>query len=683
MKNTAPDFKNNFSLSGGEIAIGLFGLFIVLLLVTPLPSWGLDFLFMSLILFSLLVLFMSGMINQSMEFSSFPSVLLISSVIRLVLIVSATRSILVSGGSGKLVEAVGSFFLGNNSIIGLAVFAIILTVQYIVITGGTTRISEVTARFTLDAMPGKQMSIDADLNSGLIDEQEAKKRRRAVEDEADFYGAMDGASKFIRGDALAAIIIIVINLIGGTVLGVFKGGLDFVQAFEKYSRISVGMGLLAQLSSLLTSISAGILVSRATSGKDLASEMYSQIFIKKEAMFFISAAGLLCAFLPGTPKIVLLSLSIVSLFLAFKLKGKSVTAETEKKEEKKEKKESAKEELFYDGDLIEVEIGYGLLSMLSEKENSLIDKVEKARLSVSRELGVPFPLIHLKDSSSLPANSYRINICSSQVAQGRLEPAMVLAINSGSARKVENREENALDPVFGLPSIWINKAERDLFERKGYTVVEASSVLVTHVTEILKKYSAELLTRENVSFMLDNVKKRHKAVIEELTPNLLSIGEIHRGLQQLLKENISLKNLPTILEAFADQARISKDSVSLSEAARKSLYRIITEKNLNSEKVLEIFSLSSELEQKLLSNLKKNEGGYFITIPPSEMNRIAEAIAEKVKEKLPEPAVVTCSSTLRYPLRKIMEKALPGVSFISYEEINPDVKVKIAGQING
>lgn len=672
--------KLDINLNSGELLIGLSGLFILSILIIPMPLWALDFLFMSLILFSMLVFFMSSMISQSMDFSSFPSVLLISSVMRLVIIVSATRSILINGSCGKIVESLGSFFLGNNVIIGIVIFTIILTVQYIVITGGTTRISEVTARFTLDAMPGKQMSIDADLNAGLINEEEARIRRKIVEDEADFYGAMDGASKFIRGDTIASIIIIIINLIGGTLMGVIKG-VDVYSSFLKYSGISVGMGLIAQISSLLTSVSAGILVSRATSGSNLAYEITEQLFLKVNALWFLAAICGLLFLIPSTPKIILIIIACISAYSAIK-KKKIEKRNIEEKEKNKDKKEEEKVNInIFEDDIMELELGYSIVYMISKGKNDLIDKIEKARISLSRELGVLFDPIHVKDNQLITANSYRIKILSSEVAKGIIEPFKLLAINSGSARPIDGRPENIKDPVFMMPSLWILKEEIELFERRGYTVVEPESVIVTHITEVMRKYAHELLTREIVSKMIENTKKKNKAVVDELIPNLLSIGDIHRALANLLRENIPIKNFTTILEAFADAAKTSKDPYFLSETARKYLARIITEKNLNSQNRLDILTFSPGLEQKLISNLKKNDSGFNITLSPNDVHKIIDRIADEAKKLLPQPVVIATSSAIRYPFRKIIEKVLPNISVISYEEINPDVEVKIAGEI--
>ncbi|MEW6012079.1 MAG: FHIPEP family type III secretion protein [Elusimicrobiales bacterium] len=669
-----------FSVSEAFIAFSIIS--VVFLLIIPVPLWVLDFLFMALILFSMTVFFISFMITESMEFSAFPSVLLISSLARLVLTVAATKKILIEGSSGKLVESLGGLFLGGNTVIGLVVFAIIITVQYIVITGGTIRISEVSARFTLDAMPGKQMSIDADLNSGIITEEEARKRRRVVEDEADFYGSMDGASKFVRGDAIASIIIILISLIGGMTVALINGSESVYQAFQKYSKITVGVGLLAQISSLLTSVSAGILVSRATSGSDLASEIFSQIFIKKEILYIISFVSMVVFFIPSSPKIVLLSISVISFYFAFKSKEKP--KETKEEKEAVDKRDLNKEETEEeDEEEISLELGIGLLGLLGENGNGLYEKIEISRKNLSKEFGFNIPAVRLKNNSLISPNNYSIKIFGWEAGKGNIQPLSLLAINSGLAKKIAGRDENVSDPVFNMPSLWIRKEEKNLFEKNGYTVVSAQSIIITHLGEVLKRYSHELLTRQTVSKMIENLKKKSPSVVDEVIPNLLTVGDIHRALQHLLKENIPIKNFSRIMEAFSDQAKVSKDPVSLGEAARKTLGRVIIEKNSNSEGVLEVYTLSQNLEQKLLTNVKKNEGGFFITLPPSEIARVADSIADYVKKRLPEPAVIACSSAIRYPLKKITEKVLSGVNYISYEEITPDAKVKILGQIDG
>lgn len=650
----------------------------VFLLILPIPGFIIDTLFVILIAFSITIFFISFVITQSMDFSSFPTILLISSFARLIITVVATKKILMEGGCGRIVEGLGSVFLGESIIIGLVVFAIIVTVQYIVITGGTTRISEVSARFTLDAMPGKQMSIDADLNAGLITEEEAKRRRKAVEDEADFYGSMDGASKFVRGDAIASIIVMIIVFIGGTILGITKYGLGIYEAFEKYSKIATGMGLITQISSLLTSVAAGILVTRATSGNDLTTEVFSQIIIKKEVFWISSFAVFLMIFIPSTPKLLLLLISgglfVTSLY---------VKQKDQRTEEEKEKYDIKNQEIEPDeSDTIYLEIGFGLVGIIGEGDESIYLKVENLRKNISKELGFKIPYIYVKENQFMPLNSYSIKIFGNETAKGTLQPLMLLAINAGNAKMVDNRIEDTQDPVFMLPALWIKKDEKNLFERNGYTVVTPQSVIITHLSEILRKNSWELLTRQSVSEMIDEIKRKYPGTIDDTIPSNLSIGEVHRGLQNLLKENISLKNLRLILEAFCDQAKISKDPVSLSESARKVLSRYITEKNLNHDGTLEIYTFSPRLEEMISSNVKKTDSGYFITLPPSEITKIADRIAEITKNRLPQPVVIVCSSSIRYAVRKVFEKVLNGVSFMSYDEINPDVKIKVLEQID-
>ncbi|MCX7905411.1 MAG: flagellar biosynthesis protein FlhA [Elusimicrobiales bacterium] len=677
MINKIKEIINFSNIKFSELLTAFVIIFVVFLLIIPIPNLIIDMLFISIIAFSITVFFISFIISQSMDFSSFPTILLISSFGRLIITVVATKRILMDGSCGKIVESIGNMFLGDNAIIGIVVFAIIITIQYLVIIGGITRISEVSARFTLDAMPGKQMSIDADLNAGLITEEEAKRRRKIIEEEADFYGSMDGASKFVRGDTIASIIVIIIIFIGGTLLGVIKYGLGVYESFEKYATIAIGVGLLTQISSLLTSVAAGILVTRATSGADLATEVASQIFIKKEVLWIAAIVSFFMIFIPSTPKIVLITFSLIMVFVSLYINGgKNKEIEEENKESKNQIFEPLEE------DVILLEIGLGLIGIANEGEENLYTKIENLRKNISKELGFKIPYIVLKESHLISTNSYSIKIFGIELAKGIIQPSSLLAINAGNAKMVEGRKEDSLDPVFMLPSIWIKKDEKFIFEKNGYTVVSPQSIIITHLSEILKKYSYELLTRQTVSEIVDEVKKKYPGTIDDTIPSVLSIGEVHRALQNLLRENIPLKNIRFILEAFCDQSKISKDPISLSEAARKVLARYITEKNLNTEGILEIYTFSPKLEEIISSNVKKTEQGYFISLSPSEITKIADKIAEVAKDRLPEPVVIACSSSIRYAVKKMFEKVLSSVCFMSYDEISSDVKIKVLEQID-
>jgi len=666
-----------------ELATGGFGIAMLGVLVLPLPSWMLDMLFLALLVAGMLTLFLSAMLSESMEFSAFPSILLLNTVARLAITVAATRSILVNGEAGMLVSAIGDLFLGNNVTVGLAIFLIMVATQFMVVTGGTTRVSEVTARFTLDAMPGKQMAIDADLNAGLITEAEAKTRRKSIEDEADFYGAMDGASKFVRGDAMASIVIVAIDLAGGTVIGMLQGGMPAADAFLKYSQVTVGMGLVTQISSLLTSVTSGILVTRATSGSTLAGEIGGQIFSKPAPLWGVSgilAAGVL---VPGSPKIVLMVLSALAGYAASQIKAAADKPDEPAEEASKTEARKPEDSLsgFLQSDLIDVEIGYALIAILHKKEGGFMDKVETIRRNLAKDLGLPVPPIHIKDDVALAPNSYRIKLHEGEVAKGDLRPYELLAINPGSARD-GLQGEAVTEPVFCMKAVWIKPAQKPEAERLGYTVVDPVSVLVTHLTETLKKYSAEVLTRQQAQLLIEQTRKTSPAVVEELTPGLLSLGEIHRALQNLLRERIPIRSLPLILEAFADQARTSKDVTGLSEAARRSLSRAITAQHQSEGGLLEVHTLSPGWEQKLLASLHKTDSGLAITLPPRDIHALVESIAGTVKTRLPQGTLLVCSAGLRYPLRRLLERSLPSLPILSYDEIWPEAQVKIMGKID-
>lgn len=666
-----------------ELATGGFGVAMLAILLLPVPAWGLDVLFLALIVVGMLTLFLSAMVSESMEFSAFPSILLLGTVARLAITVAATRSILVNGEAGMLVETIGDLFLGNNVTVGLAIFLIMVATQFMVVTGGTTRVSEVTARFTLDAMPGKQMAIDADLNAGLITEPEARARRKAIENEADFFGAMDGASKFVRGDAMASIIIVAINLAGGTIIGMVQGGMPAADAFLKFSQVTVGMGLVTQISSLLTSVTSGILVTRATSGSTLAGEIGSQIFSKPGPLWGVSGILGAAVLVPGSPKIVLMALSGLAAYAASQIKTAAVEAETAAETGKGKEAKKPEDSLsgFLQADLIDVEIGYALIAIIHKTEGGFMDKVESVRKTLARDLGLPVPPIHIKDDMTLAPNGYRIKLHETEVAKGDLRPYDLMAINPGSA-KGAIAGEAIVEPVFSMQAVWIKPVQKAEAERLGYTVVDPVSVLVTHLTETLKKCSAEVLTRQQTQHLLDQARKTSPAVIEELTPGLLSLGETHRALQNLLRERVPIRSLPLILEAFADQARTSKDISALSEAARRSLSRAITTQHQSDNGMLEVHTLSPAWEQKLLASLHKTDGGIAITLPPRDIHSLVDSIAETVKNRIPQGTVLVCSSGLRYPLRRILERSLPSLPILSYEEIWPEAQVKILGKID-
>ncbi len=665
-----------------ELATGLIGVAMLAILILPLPTWGLDILFLGLIVSGMLTLFLASMISQSMEFSAFPSILLLGTVARLVITVAATRSILVNGEAGMLVEAMGDLFLGNNITVGLAIFLIMVATQFMVVTGGTTRVSEVTARFTLDAMPGKQMAIDADLQAGTITEPEARARRKIIEDEADFYGAMDGASKFVRGDAMASIIIVAINLAGGTIIGMAQGGMAAGDAFQKFSQVTVGMGIVTQISSLLTSVTSGVLVTRATSGATLAGDIGSQIFSKPGPLRGVSAILGAALLVPGSPKIVLMLLSGLAAFAASRIKvapPQAEDADAIKSAEAKKPEDSLSG--FLQADLIDVEIGYALIGVIHKKEGGFMDKIETVRKNLARDLGLPVPPIHIKDDMMLAPNGYRIKLHEGEVAKGELRPYDMMAINPGSAKGGLAGEE-VIEPVFSMNAVWIKPAQKSEAERLGYTVVDPVSVMITHLTETLKKYSAEVLTRQQTQLLLEQTRKTNPAVIEELTPGLLSLGETHRALQNLLRERVPIRSLPLILEAFADQARTSKDISALSEAARRSLSRTITAQHQSGNGVLEVHTLSPGWEQKLLASLHKTDAGLAITMPPRDIHALVNAIAETVRVRIPQGTLLVCSSGLRHPLRRILERSLPSLPILSYEEIWPEAQVKILGKID-
>jgi len=673
---------------------GLFGA--VLLLILPVPPPFLDCLLALSIALSLLTLLIILYVRQSSDFTSFPTLLLFLTLFRLSLNVASTRLILLDGYAGHIIEAFGNFVVRGNYVVGLVVFLILVLINFIVITKGAGRIAEVAARFTLDAMPGKQMSIDAELNAGIINETEARSRRKAVEQEADFYGAMDGASKFVRGDAIAAILITLINIVGGFAIGIAQKGMTVTEALQRFTILSIGDGLVSQIPALITSTAAGILVTRAASKNDLGQELGRQLLVYPRAMTVLAGMMSVFALVPGLPMLPFLVLAVLTGLLSYTLHrhgplepalaeaaapsgGKSAAA----KGGADEVKPIDKLEELLRLDPFQVELGYGLVSLADKRRGGdLLDRVTSVRRTFAQEIGVIIPPIRLRDNLQLSPNEYRFLLKGNPVAQGELRPGYWLAMNAAKS-KVVLKGVPTVEPVFQLPATWIADAERKTAELGGFTVVDAPSVLVTHLSETVRRRCHEILSRQDVQVLLDNLKQTHPTLVNELVPAQLTVGQIQRILQNLLAEGLSIRNLAGILEKVSDYAALTKNPDELSECARRGLGPQITRPYQTPTGSLRAITLDPRLEQTIAQGLRQSPTEVSLVLEPGLARHITDTLNRVAQQLLAagHPPVVLCSPQIRLAFRRFFESAFADLAVISYSEIPPRLEIQNAATI--
>ncbi|GAW32147.1 flagellar biosynthesis protein FlhA [Carboxydocella sp. JDF658] len=674
-------FRNSDIVVAGAVIM------MILLMVIPLPPRLLDVLLTINISLSLVILLVTMYIKDALEFSAFPTLLLVMTLYRLSLNVSSTRLILGNRGeAGEIIRTFGEFVIGGNAVVGFIIFLILVVIQFLVITKGAERVSEVAARFTLDAMPGKQMSIDADLNAGLINDQEAKERRKNIQREADFYGAMDGASKFVKGDAIASLVITAINVIGGFIIGLVQNGAsDITQVLRTYTVLSVGDGLVTQIPALLISVATGITVTRAASESSLGQELAGQMFNSPRALALAAAALLLLALL-GMPPLPMILLASILGGLAWQINRAAKTSvETVEEEVVKEAEEARKPEnvlSLLQVDLMELELGYSLIPLVdSSQGGDLLDRVVMIRRQCALELGIVLPPIRMRDNMQLRPNSYVIKIKGVEVASGTLMVDHYLAMNAGLAED-DIAGIDTVEPAFGLPAKWIPAHLKEEAELKGYTVVDPSSVLATHLTEIIKAHAHEILGRQDVKKLLDNVKETNPAVVEELVPDLLNLGEIQKVLANLLREKISIRDLVTILETLADQARATKDIDVLTEYVRQALSRQITRQFARDGQIA-VLTLAPELEQQLRENLQQTEHGSYIALDPISAQKFYTSLQNAVNQQWQRgiQPVLLCPPLLRIYIRRIVERVLPDLPILSYNELEGNVQIQAVGTV--
>ena len=669
------------------VAFGVIG--IVLMIIIPLPPFIIDILIALNITISVVIILLTMFTTEVLQFSVFPTMLLITTLFRLGLNISSTRQILKEAYAGDIIEAFGSFVVGGNYVVGIIIFLIIIIIQFVVITNGAGRVSEVTARFTLDAMPGKQMSIDADLNAGMIDEHQARERRKKLQMEADFYGAMDGASKFVKGDAVAGIIITIINILGGIIIGVTMLKMDAAKAAQTYVRLTIGDGLVTQIPALLISTASGILVTRSAGDENFGSLLGAQLTAFPKVIALASVVLLFLAIIPGLPHVVFAILSVAAGASAYFLykdeKSKAIMKiETEQQEIiETEKREPENVMNLISVEPMEIEIGYGLIPLADEGVGGdLLERISSVRRQCAIEMGIVVQPIRIRDNLQLKTNEYVIKIRGTVTAKGELMPTMLLCMDPTSG-DIDIQGIRGIEPAFGLPAIWINKNQREDAEIKGLTVVDPTTVMVTHLTETIKTHSYELLGRQEVKLIIDSVKEKYSAVVEELIPDLMTIGEVQKVLQSLLKEKVPIKDMVTILESLADNSRTTKDIEILTEYVRFSLSRTICNPLIDENRTITVATLDPNIEDIIASNIQKSIQGSFPAVDPDTTGRILNGIKyvlDTVYFYENQP-VILVSPKVRPAFRKLIDMVFPNIMVLSLNEIPNDVEIKTEGVV--
>ena len=666
----------------------LIGVILILLMfVIPLPGSILSVLILINISLSLIVILVAMNTTEVLEFSVFPTLLLLVTLFRLALNVSTTRSILGEADAGGVVDTFGSFVIGGNPLVGFVVFLILVLINFLVITKGSERVSEVAARFSLDAMPGKQMSVDADLNAGLISEQQAKERREKIEKEADFHGAMDGASKFVKGDAIAGIVIVLINIIFGIIIGVAQMGLSFGESVDTFTRLTVGDGLVTQIPALLMSTATGIIVTRASDQSNLSAQVSEQLAQYPKLLYV--AAGTI--FLLGlTPINFMLTTLIAGLlaFTGFMVQRQQTEPEIPEPEEEIETESSEMKSpenvvQLLSMDPIEFEFGYALIPLADTNQGGdLLDRIVMIRRQLAIELGVVIPVVRIRDNIQLNPNEYRLKIKGNEVASGELMLDHYLAMAPQMDDEIEGIDTT--EPAFGMPAKWITENMRDEAELSGYTVVDPASVVSTHITEMIKQYAHVLLGREETKQLIDHLKESYPTIVEEVTPDPLAVGDIQKVLAKLLKEKVSIRNLPIIFETLADYSRLTNDTDLLTEYVRQSLSPQITKQYAGEGMNLKVITVSAALEKLIADNVQQTEHGSFLSLDPESQQTIIQKVHEQTEKMAvqEEVAIILCSPAIRMYLKQLLERFLPQVQILSYNELEPEVQIQGIGMVN-
>jgi len=670
------------------MAAGVVGILVVM--VIPLPSILLDLLLSFNITCSLVILLVGMYIQKPLDLSSFPSILLLATLFRLSLNIASTRIILLHGSegpmaAGKVIHAFGSFVVGGNYLVGLIVFVILVVINFVVITKGAGRIAEVAARFTLDAMPGKQMSIDADLNAGLINDQEAKARRLEIAREAEYYGAMDGANKFVRGDAIAGILITMVNIIAGLLIGVFQMNMSFADAAQTYTLLTVGDGLVSQIPALVISTSAGIIVSRAGSQASLGSEISGQLTTQPRAIAIAGAVLFVFGIIPGLPTIPFFVLAATAGIVAYFL----FQNEKKRRQESTRQEAAAEKELPAPAvrplpplDMLALEVGYGLVPLVDVDQNGeLLERIKSIRRQLVQDMGIIVPAVHIQDNMQLKPGEYTILLKGNEVARGELMANYYLAMNPDATGENDIDGLKTREPTYGLPAVWIREKEKDAAIEKGFTVVDNSTVLITHLTDVIKRHAHELIGRQDVQQLLDNLTESHPKVVEELVPNLLSLGAVVKVLQNLLREQVPIRDLLTILETLADWSPLTKDTDLLTEYVRQAMSRTISRMYQSPEGKITALTVGPDLESRISDAVQQSDHGQYLSIEPDFAQKVMSSLAGQLEkfQALSLQPVILCAARIRPHFKKLADRFIPNLVVLSYNEIAGDTTVQSIG----
>ena len=671
-----------------DLFVGLYILAAVVFLIISIPSSVLDVLLAFNIAVALTILFMALFSKEPLDMQAFPTILLFTTIFRISLNVSSTKLILGTGDPGNVVRVFGEFVGGNDLVIGVIVFLILILVQFMVINKGTERVAEVTARFTLDAMPGKQMAIDADLNTGAISDKEAIARREKLQQESSFFGAMDGATKYVKGDATAGLVITVINIVGGVIMGVVRGGMSINDALSTYTILTIGDGLVSQIPSLLISLSTGIIITKATKDKDLTEEVVTELFSMPKAFFLVGGALIFLGVVTPLPWYIFVPFGALMIVWGLNQKRKADVRSIEDEadsadEEAAEIRRPENVTSLLQVDPIELEFGYGIIPLADANQGGdLLDRVVMIRRQIAIELGTVVPIIRLRDNIQLNPNQYIIKIKGIQVSEGEILFDHYMAMNPGYVEE-EITGIPTFEPSFHLPAIWITEGQRERAESLGYTVVDPPSIIATHLTEVVRTHIAELLTRQDTQNLINNLKENNPTLVEELVPKLMSVGEIQKVLQNLLEEGISIRDLLTIFETLADHAATTRDPDILTEYARQSLKRAISNKYFPSNETTSVVTLDPAVEQEIMGAVKQTEQGAYLTLAPDRTQRIVNSVKEEVEklENMGKSPIVITSPIVRIYFKKLINDYVKDLTVVSYNEIESNVELQSVGMV--
>lgn len=673
----------------GDIVLGLFIILAIIIMIVPMDTLLLDILITLNITIALIILFNALFAQEALNMSTFPTLLLFITIYRLSLNLSSTRSILTNGEAGDVIKTFGSFVGGDDIVVGVVMFIILIIVQFLVITKGSERVSEVSARFTLDAMPGKQMAIDADLNSGLIDEMQARERRTKIQDEASFYGAMDGASKFVKGDAITGLIITFINIIGGLIIGCTRSGLSLNEAFQKYTILTIGDGLVSQIPALLVSLATGVLVTKVSKDAEIGDQLMGQLFSLPKVLYFSGGVLVFLGLFTPLPVQIVSLAGVLAIVAAWKMQSNlQVQAiEGDITEEDIEAEEIRKPEnviSLLEVDPIELEFGYGIIPLADVNQGGdLLDRVVMIRRQIAIELGTIVPIIRLRDNIQLNPNQYIIKIKGVKVAEGEILFDHYMAMNPGFVEEEIDGIET-VEPAFNLPALWITENQRERAETIGYTVVDPPSIIATHLTEVIKKHLDELMTRQDVQTLINNVKESNPTLIDELVPKLLSVGEVQKVLMNLLNEGVSIRDLVTIFETLADNAVTNRDTDILTEYVRQGLKRAISSSFLDDNESNSIITLDPALEQKIMDSVKNTEQGTYLALDPEITGKIFNSVEKEINKltSIGRTPILLTSPIVRIYFRRLIEEQYPDLIILSYNELDANAEIQSVGMVS-